>query len=121
MSLRMNLYGWSFTAFRNTIGSGDEALLQKATAQLNEALKEPHLSRGVAWLRTLIQKGYPLREEPAPFLPREDGGLVSVLAETETHAVVVDAIKMAIAQPDHLNLVVRSSTWVKECGASLHR
>jgi hypothetical protein len=84
----MNLYGWSFSAYRNTIGSGDEAVLQKATAQLTEALEEPHRSRGLAWLQTLIRKGYAFREEPAPFLPPDDGGLVRVLAETGTHAVV---------------------------------
>jgi len=67
--------------------------LEKATAQLTEALKDPQLSSGLAWLQTLIRKGYPFREEPAPYSPPEDGGLVSVLAETETHAVVVNSIK----------------------------
>jgi hypothetical protein len=121
MSLRMNLYGWSFGAFRKTIGGGDEAVLEKATAGLSEALKEPQLSRGLAWLQTLIQKGYPFRDEPAPYSPPDDGGLVTVLAETETHAVVVHSIVKAIAQPDPLDLVSKSSLWVHECVASLHK
>ena len=46
MSLRMNLYGWSFESFTQVLGSKNAAVLAAAAARLSECLDEANLSRG---------------------------------------------------------------------------
>jgi hypothetical protein len=63
----MNVYGWSLPSFRQVLGSKDSAVLEKATALLSKTLpKEPGLSKAKAWLATLIERGFPLRQGRQP-------------------------------------------------------
>jgi hypothetical protein len=108
----MNLYGWSLASFRDVLGSKDPAVLESAMATLCESLQEgPALDRGKAWLRTLIESGYPFRqdrpEEPIP----DDGGLLTVRMETEAHAFVVYSIAQTIRREEYLDLASKSSHW----------
>ena len=122
MSLRMNLYGWSFPSFTQVLGSKDSAVLEAATARVSEALpKEPAFSKAKAWLRTLIESGFPLRQEREPPSEPADGGLLTVQMETEVHAVVAYCLARAIARDDHLDLASESSDWAHPAVGSLYQ
>jgi hypothetical protein len=108
----MNLYGWSFQSFTRVLGSKDAGVLNAATVRLREALRnESSFSRGTAWLRTLIDSRFPLRQDREPPLEPADGGLVTVQMETGFHAIVVYCLARAIAREDHLDLARESSHW----------
>jgi hypothetical protein len=111
MSLRINLYGWSTDAFKKVLGSGNVDVLMKAEEKLATFLQEPQLSHGMTWLRTLIHKGYPMREQRGPVTVPEDGGPVTLRMETETHVFVVHAVGQAIAGTGDLDLSLESSNW----------
>jgi hypothetical protein len=118
----MNLYGWSLQAFRNVLGSNNNAVLQAATAHLSESLKEESaLARGKAWLRTLIEAGFPLREDREPQSVPADGGLLTVQMETEAHAIVVYCIARAIRHDDFLDLSGESSHWAHPAVGTVYR
>ena len=119
MSLRMNLYGWSFDSFTRVLGSKNAAVLEAATARLAECLQEPNLSRGKAWLTTLIETGFPLARDRQPPEPA-GGGLLNVQMETEAHVFVVHCIARAIARDDYLDLAGESSNWKHPAVASLY-
>ncbi len=116
----MQLYGWSFDSFTRVLGSKDAAVLEAATARLAECLHEPELSRGKAWLTTLIETGYPLRRDRQPPPEPAGGGLLTVQMETEVHVFVVHSIARAIAHEDHLDLTGESSDWTHPAVISLH-
>jgi hypothetical protein len=116
----MNLYGWSFESFTQVLGSKNAAILEAAAARLSECLNEPNLSKGKAWLTTLIETGFPLqRDRPTPPEPA-GGGLLNVQMETEVHVFVVHSIARAIAHGDYLDLAGESSTWQHPAIASLY-
>lgn len=121
MSLRMNLYGWSFADFKKVLGSGDTALLETASATLGECFTdEKPLRRARAWLRTLIEKGHPfntVREDE----PQDEAGLLKVSMEAESHVFVVEAIRRAIAKPEFLDLAMDSSNWNRGAISMLQR
>jgi hypothetical protein len=117
----MNLFGWSFDCFTQVLGSKNPAVLEAATTHLSECLKEPDLSRGKAWLTTLIEKGFPLRRDRQPPQEPAEGGLLTVQMETEVHVAVVDSIACAIAHDDYLDLSGESSDWGPPAVDSLHQ
>jgi hypothetical protein len=106
----MNLYGWSLPSFTAVLGSKDAAVLEAATARLAETLpEEPALSRARAWLRTLIEDGFPYRHDRKPAAEPAGGGLLNVQMETEAHVLAVHCLARAIARDDHLDLADESS------------
>jgi hypothetical protein len=117
----MNLYGWRLSSFTQVLGSKDSALLEAATARLENALpQESALSKAKAWLRTLIDSGFLLqRDRPPPAQPA-DGGLLTLHMETEVHVAVVHCLSRAIARADDLDLAGESSNWAHPCVGSLH-
>jgi hypothetical protein len=116
----MNLYGWSFDSFTQVLGSKNDAVLKAAQARLSECLREPNLSKGKAWLTTLIETGFPLQRDRQPSAEPEEGGLLNVQMETEAHVFVVHCIARAIARDDYLDLALESSNWKHPAVSSLH-
>ncbi|MDB5338640.1 MAG: hypothetical protein JWN70_4259 [Planctomycetaceae bacterium] len=108
----MNLYGWRQAAFIQLLGGNDPEVLKAASARLSETMSsEPGFSKAVMWLHTLIESGFPLRQDrQLPSVPA-DGGLLTVHMETEIHALVVHCIAKSIARDDHLDLATESSNW----------
>jgi hypothetical protein len=118
----MNLYGWSLPAFRQVLGSKDTAVLERAAALIAETLpKEPAQSRAKAWLRTLIDKGFPLQQDRAPAPEAADGGLLTVHMETEAHAFALYCLARASARAEFLDLAGESSQWTHAAIGSLYR
>jgi hypothetical protein len=116
----MNLYDWSLQSFKKTVGSGDEAIFEKAAANVGESLQEPNRSKGINWLRTLVHNGYSFREDRVFAIP-DDGGLINVRMETETHVFVVYSLVRAIAASEHLDLSSHSSGWTHPTVVALHK
>lgn len=116
----MNLYGWSYDSFTQVLGSKNAAVLDSATAHLSECLDEPNLSRGKAWLTTLIETGFPLRRDRPPAPESAGGGLLNVQMETEVHVLVVHSIACAIARDDYLDLADETSNWQHPAVGSLY-
>jgi len=122
MSLRINIYGTSLSSFKEVLGSKNAEVLEAAMSWLTDAkFDEPEFTRGKAWLRTLIEDGFPLRQDREPPSEPADGGLMTVQAETEMHVHVMYCIIQAIATDDHLNLAEESSTWAHPAVESLSR
>jgi hypothetical protein len=123
MSLRMNIYGSSLTSFKQVLGSKDSAVLEGATECLSAAYgSHPEtLAKAKAWLRTLIEDGFPLRQDREPPSEPGDGGLLTVHMETDIHAFVVHCLVRAIACDDHLDLAEESSKWAHPAVESLSR
>jgi hypothetical protein len=118
----MNLYGWRLSSFTQVLGGKDSALLEAATARLSQALsKEPALPKAKAWLQTLIESGFPLRQDRPPPSEPADGGLLTVQMETEIHVTVVHCLARAIAREDDLDLAGESSNWAHPAVGSLHQ
>jgi hypothetical protein len=117
----MNLYGWSLSDFKQILGSRDFAVLEKANALNSETFtKEPTQSKAKAWLRTLIEDGFPLQQESEQSSEPEDGGLLTVPMETEIHVFVVHCLARAIARDDFLDLASESSRWAHPAVGSLY-
>jgi hypothetical protein len=118
----MNLYGWRLSSFRQVLGSKDSALLEAATARLaKDFSKDPAaLARAKAWLQTLIESGFPLRQDRPPPSEPADGGLLTVQMETATHVAVVHELARAIAREDDLDLAIDSSSWAHPAVGSLY-
>jgi len=122
MSLRMNIYGWSLTDFRNVLGNNDAVLLDKATALVHETLpNEPARSQAVAWLQTLLKKGFPLQSERGPAAAPVLGDLVTVKMENEAHVFAIYCLARAIAREGQLDLAGESSEWSQPAVNSLYR
>jgi hypothetical protein len=118
----MNLYGWSLPAFKQVLGSKDPAVLEKATALISETLsKEAAQSKAKAWLHTLIENGFPLRQDRQTSLEPADGGLLTVQMETEAHVFTVYCLARAIAGDEQLDLASESSNWTHPMVGSLYR
>ena len=97
-------------------------MLEKATALISETLpKEPGQSHAKAWLQTLIENGFPFREDREPSLRPADGGLLTVQMETEAHVFTVYCVARAIARGDYLDLAGQSSNWTHPAVGSLFR
>src|SRR5262249_18541504 len=97
----MNLYGWSFQSFHDVLWSNEASVLKAATGHLEDTLKdESALARSKAWLRTLIEAGFPMRHERGPKPEPADGGLLTLQMETETHVCAVNSIVCAIRRDD---------------------
>jgi len=108
----MNLYGFSKPAFHQVLGSGDETVLQSATALFEESQNdEAACARGKSWLKTLIMHGHPLHNEHEQTKTPLDGGLLTVKMETETHAFVVYSLARAVAANVSPDLSQDSSNW----------
>ena len=122
MSLRMNLYGWRLSSFKQVLGSKDSALLEAATARLSKAFSEDPaaLAKAKAWLQTLIESGFPLRQDRPPPSEPADGGLLTVQMETALHVAVVHCLARAMAREDDLDLAIDSSSWKHPAVASLY-
>ncbi len=122
MSLRMNLYGWSYESFTGVLGSNNAAVLKAAAMRFSEAFKDESLrARGEAWLRTLIEDGFPLAEDREPPSPPEDGGLLVMRMETEVHVIAVHSLVRAIAHDDYLDLASESDGLIHPAAHSLFR
>ena len=118
----MNLYGWSLPSFAQVLGSKDSAVLEDATARLCETLpNEPGLSKAKAWLQTLIESGFPLRQDREMPSEPADGGLLTVRMETEVHVFAIYCLVRAIARNDHLDLATESSNWAHPAVGSLYQ
>ena len=118
----MNLYGWSLPSFTRVLGSKDPAVFDAAAGCLSESLeREPARTKGAVWLRTLVNVGYPLREDRGPPAELADGGLLTMQMETEAHAVVVYSVMRAIARPEHIDFAGQSSNWTHAAVGSLYR
>jgi hypothetical protein len=112
MSIRMNIYGWSFDDFKAVLGSGDTAVLERANTLLSASVSdETYRIKGAGWLRTLIDDGYPLVKERPPVTCPDDGGLATVKMETGEHISAVYCLARAIARQEHLDLVLKSSLY----------
>jgi hypothetical protein len=117
----MNLCGWSLSSFAAVLGSKDATVLQAASARLKETLpEEPEHSKAQAWLRTLIEKGVPLREDRETPSEPNDGSLLTVQMETEVHVFAVYCIVRAIARDDYLDLASESSHWTHSAVTELY-
>jgi len=118
----MNLYGWRLSSFKQVLGSKDSALLEAATARLSKAFSEDPaaLAKAKAWLQTLIESGFPLRQDRPPPSEPADGGLLTVQMETALHVAVVHCLARAIAREDDLDLAIDSSSWKHPAVASLY-
>jgi hypothetical protein len=117
----MNLYGWRLSSFKQALGSKDPALLEAATTRLSEALREEAaLSKARAWLQTLIESGFPLRQDRPPPSEPGDGGLLTVQMETPIHIAVVHCLARAIAREGDLDLAMDSSSWAHPAVGSLY-
>jgi hypothetical protein len=119
----MNIYGSSLTSFKHVLGSKDAPVLEAAMEWLTDAYpRDPDLlTKAKAWLRTLIEDGFPLRQDREPLSEPVDGALLIVHMETEMHAIVVYCIVQAIATEDHLHLAEESSSWAHPAVESLSR
>ena len=121
MSLRMNLYGWNRSSFTNILGSKDSVVLDAASSFLSEILQEePAISKAKAWLRILIESGFPLRQVREPPSEPTDGGLLTMQMETEVHVFAVHSIARSIARGNYLDLVGDSSHWGHAAVRSLY-
>src|SRR5581483_5895011 len=69
--------------------SSEESPVSGLDNGVHQSLHEPELSRGKAWLTTLIETGYPLRRDRQPPPEPAGGGLLTVQMETEVHVFVV--------------------------------
>ena len=122
LSLRMNLYGWRLSALLHVLGSKDTSVLEGTTALLAKTLtKEPVLSKAKAWLRTLIESGFPLAKDREPPSVPADGDLLTVQMETEAHVFVMHCLARTIASHDHLDLASESSHWAHAGVGSLYQ
>jgi hypothetical protein len=118
----MNLYGWRFSSFTQALGGKNSALLDAAAARLSEAFpKDPvALAKARAWLQTLIESGFPLRQDRQPPSEPAAGGLLTAQMETALHVAVVHCLIRAIACADDLDLAIDSSSWKHPAVASLY-
>jgi hypothetical protein len=118
----MNLYGWRLSSFTQALASKDSALLEAATARLSNAFtRDPAaLAKAEAWLQTLIESGFPLRQDRPPTAEPADGGLLTVQMETAIHVAVVHCLARAIAREDDLDLAIDSSSWAYPAVGSLY-
>lgn len=122
VSLRMNLYGWRIPEFLRVIGSQDPAVLKRATSRVTESLSSgPAQSQAIAWLHTLVMKGYPLRWDREQAMEPAEGELLTVQMETEVHALTVYCLARAIAREEHLEFAGESSYWKHSAVGSLYR
>jgi hypothetical protein len=118
----MNLYGWSLRAFGNVLASANSSVLKAATAHFVQSQKdESAIPRGKAWLQTLIEKGFPLREARERPAEPIDGGLLTMQMETEAHVFATYSIVRAIAADDHIDLARESSDWAQPVVSAFHR
>jgi hypothetical protein len=116
----MHVYGWSFNSFIDVLASNNAAVLSAATTRLAEAIDDPAtLSRGQAWLKTLIETGFPLARDRKPS-PQPDGGLLTLHMETEYHVLALHAIVRAIAGEGYLDLSEESLNWTHAAVSTLH-
>jgi hypothetical protein len=115
MSLRPNVFGWSFQGLKQVLRSKDAEVLRQASLMITAArLETLDQQRALTWLRTLIDDGLSLRSErPRPSLG-DDGGLLTVQVETEFHALVVISLVQTIAHKQELNWTEDSSDWKHE-------
>src|SRR5262249_16964686 len=105
MSLGMQVYASSLSSFTKVLGSQDSDVLKAASARLIEIFSdEPQRTKAIAWLRKLVQDGFPLARDREPASEPGDGSLLTMQMETNTHAVVVYCIVEAIATGGHKNL-----------------
>jgi hypothetical protein len=118
----MNLYGFSLQAFRNVLASADSSVLKAASAIFVESQKnESAITKGKAWLQTLIDRGFPFREERAQPAEPKEGGLLTMQMETEAHVFAVYSIVRAIAADGSLDLASDSSKWGHAAVSSFYR
>lgn len=122
MSLRMNIYGWSQTTFEQVLGSKNADVLERATSLITETIpQEPAQSKAKAWLRTLVENGFPLRHRREPSAEPVDGGLLTVQMETEAHVFAIFCLARVIASDDHLDVAKESSQWTHPAVRALYR
>jgi hypothetical protein len=116
----MHLYGWRYESFVSVLGSNNAAVLKVAGARLSEAFGDESLrTRGHAWLRTLIEAGFPLAtDREAPSVP-DDGGLLTMRMETETHVVAVHSIVRVISRDEYLDLASESTDLIHPAAEGL--
>lgn len=118
----MNLRGWCRSSFTHALGSKDRAALDGALARIAESLpREPARAKAAAWLRTLVDDGFPLRGDRGPAAGAADGGLLSIRAEAEYHAIAVFDLVRTTARPEYLDLAGESSVWTHDAVGSLYR
>jgi hypothetical protein len=117
----MHLYGWSFGSFLDALGSKNAAVLSAATALLSEAIDNGATrARGQAWLKTLIETGFPLAKDRKPSPQPDGGGLMTMLVETEAHVFAIHSLVRAIARGNDLNLSEESQSWTHPAVSGLY-
>lgn len=122
MSIRMHIYGWSFDTFREVLGSGDVRVLDQALEMVGKSwINEVDRPKGEAWLRTLIERGYPLCGERPPVTCPDDGGLATVRMETEIHIACIYYLSRVISGEGQLDLAGKSSFYTHGAMRSLDR
>lgn len=118
----MNLRGWCLSSFTHVLGSKDLAALDGALTRIAESMtREPARSKAAVWVRTLVNDGFPLRGDRGPAAEAADGGLLTIRAEAEYHAIAVHDLVRTIARPEHLDLACESSVWTHDAVGSLYR
>jgi hypothetical protein len=118
----MNLYGWSMQSFRSVLASANASVLKAATAYFVESQKnESAITRGKAWLQTIINKGFPLREEREQPAEPEEGALLTMQMETEAHVFAIYSIMRATAADNYLDLARDSSNWAHPVVSAFYR
>jgi hypothetical protein len=101
----MGVYASSLSSFTKVLGSKDFKVLKAASARLTEIFSdEAARTRALAWLRTLVQDGFPLKRDREPVSEPADGGLLTMRMETEAHLPVVYCIVEAISTDGLTNL-----------------
>ena len=121
LALRINLYGCKLRQLLGVIGSKDSSVREIAGNYLSETLTdEAALAKACAWLRTLVDDGYPLKSEREPPSVPDDGSLLVTRLETELHAFVVYSIVRAVSRNTCLDLASDSSHWHHSAIVSLY-
>jgi hypothetical protein len=123
MSLRMNLYGWKLQEFIDVIGSKSAKVLETASAHLAEKFKgrsdHADLPKAIAWLRTLINEGHPLRQDRERPTVGADGDLVVMHMEAGIHVAVINSLVVTLRREEFLNPAFDS--WSQGISSAIHK
>jgi hypothetical protein len=122
MSLRPALYGWKIQEFIDVIGSKNVKVQKAALGHLREVYESPgdqaELRKARAWLRTLINKGYPLRRDRKPPIVRADGELLLMRMETGIHVAVVNSLVQALRRDEFVQPLF--DRWSQGVSSAIH-
>jgi hypothetical protein len=96
MSLRVTLYSWKLQEFIDVIGSKNSVVLKAAATNLANIYKREKdnskLNSANAWLRTLINQGFPLRRDRKRPTVGAKGKLLVMHMEAGIHVAVIHSL-----------------------------